>query len=89
MPSYTTFVAGFQGRCQSATNYVATESLTKLCDGAGCGITPGSSVAKALQAEQKIYKQKNTYNKSEKHNRANAEKDTTRVFHKVTGSQSI
>ena len=77
MPSHTTFAVGFQGRCHSAihaVNYGSAESLARLCKGTGCGIAPGSSVAKALQAEQRIYKQKKEYNRSEKNILAKAQK---------------
>lgn len=77
MPSHTTFPAVFTGRCHSAihaTNYGSAESLARLCDGAGCSIAPGSSVAKALQAEQKIYNQRKAFNRSERNILAKARK---------------
>ena len=80
MPSHTTFAAGFEGRCHSAihaTNYGLAESLARLCNGAGCGIALGSSVTKALQAEQLMYRQKKLYNKSEKkHSSKGPKKDS-------------
>ena len=69
MPIHTTFHAGFEGRCQSAiheTNYESAESFIGLCDGMGSGIMQGSSVAKLLRNEQKIYERKKAHTKSER-----------------------
>ena len=69
MPTHTTFPAMFEGRCHSAihaTNYGSAESLARLCDGMGCSISPGSSVAKAIQTEQHNYQGWKSYNKSER-----------------------
>ncbi len=69
VPRHTNFAANFPGRCHAgvhACNHGAAESIVKLCDGAGCPIAPGSSVAKCLKSEQTIYNQKKSYNSSEK-----------------------
>ena len=69
MPSHATFPSAFRGRCHSAvhaTNYGTADSLERLCDGAGCSIAPGPSVAKALRSEQKIYNRKREYNRSKR-----------------------
>ena len=73
MPTHTTF----PGRCHSAvpaTNYRSAESLARLCDGMGCSISPGSSVAKAIQTEQHNYQRRKSYNKSERNVLAKAPK---------------
>ena len=69
MPIHTTFSAMFESLCHSAiyvANYGSAESLTQVCDGMGCSISPGSSVAKAIQTEQHNYQWRKSYNNSER-----------------------
>ena len=77
VPRHTNFSSVFSGRCHSgvhASNHGPGESIVKLCEGAGCPIVPGSSVAKCLQAEQKKYEQRKAYNACEENIIAKCEK---------------